>query len=236
MMSRPTVRRAGAVLGVVLVALAAAMTASAHWHGGSFEHGENDTNCNGKTIDPIGVIFHGSAATIRYLGGNKGDIHYHTGWGEHSGEHNARYITYGVCKLNDDQVSQHFGFPHSRYHIRLWRTAQDYAPGKHAVAGTPHHENWVWWTENHGCGSGNPFDAKPGDHAIDPGAVDRGKGYQKEFGPSGYDKARSYLARRFDTKHHKIEHAHWHNSQSHKSCEGYWVGSNGTVDIISVGK
>jgi hypothetical protein len=228
-MRRAIGTRAGAAASALALVLACAVTAAAHWHGGSYEHSEGDTNCSGHTIDPIGVIFHGSAATIKYLGGNHGDIHYHTGWKEHSGEKNARYISYSVCKLNDDQLSESFGFPHSRYHIRLWRTTQDYAPGKHAVAGTPHHENWVWWAEAHGCGP-------PGDHAIDPGAVDRGKGYQREFGPSGYDKARSYLARHFKTKHHTIEHSGWHNSQSHKSCEGYWVGSNGTVDIISVGK
>jgi len=226
-------KRALLSAAVLAATLAVAVGASAHWHSGGYEHGGKDTTCTGRGVDPVGVVFHGTAATIRYLGGNHGDINFHTNWTEHSPEADAYYETYSVCKKEDDQVAESFGFPRSRYHIRLWQLPQDYSPGKHAVAGTPHHENWIWYRENNGCGT--PYPWNPGNHAIDPGAVDRGAGYQREFGPSGYDKARSYLARAFHTNHHTIEHVDWHNSASHRSCEGYWVGSNGTVDLISVG-
>lgn len=213
------------VLMAILALAVSAATAGAHWHGGSYEHHSGDTNCSGPVADPIGVVFHGTAASYRYLGGDKGDIHYHTGWDTHPETGHARYISYGQCNQESGQVAQSLGYAHSRYHIRLWQQPQDHAPGKHVTVGTPHHEYWIWGG-----------DCAPGNHAVDPGAVDRGRGYQLEYGASGFDRARSKLARAFNTRHHTIEHVKWGNTQSRKSCDGYWAGSNGTVDLISVGR
>jgi hypothetical protein len=173
----------------------------------------------------MGALFLGSAATDKVLGGNSGDIRYHTGWTTHAGEQTQRYQAFGFCFPADGQVAQSAGPGRSRFHIRYWLSAYEYAPGRRSTASTPHHDTWRF-----DCGI-------VGNHAVDAGAVDQGDGYRREYGESGFDRGRKKLATAFQNPHHhNVRQGYWGNTRSIKQCDGLYAGSNGTLTLMTVGR
>ncbi|MDX6671465.1 MAG: hypothetical protein QOI91_1828 [Solirubrobacteraceae bacterium] len=214
------------VFACLLLSALAASPAYATWYGSGYSRDNDDTSCSGAPKDPMGALFLGSAATDKVLGGDRGDIHYHTGWDEHPFEGNQRYQAFGFCVTNDGQVAQSAGGPNSRYHIRYWLSAYEYAPGRRSTASTPHHDLYIYE-----CNP--PF----GKHGIDPGAVDRGDGYRREYGESGFDMGRKKLAAAFrNPHHHDVRQGYWGNTRSIKQCDGLYAGSNGTLTLMTVGR
>lgn len=219
----------GARLGAVVVCLSllglAPTPVHATWYGSGYSRGANDTFCDGAPKDPMGALFLGSAATDKVLGGNSGDIRYHTGWTKHAESGHQKYKAFGFCLQEDGSLAQSWGVARSRYHIRYWLSAYEYAPGRRSTATTPHHDVWDW-----GCGLA-------GGHAVDAGATDRGNGYRREYGESGFDMGRKRLVAGFrNPHHHSIQQGYWGNTRSMKQCDGLYAGSNGTLAMIIVGR
>jgi hypothetical protein len=188
----------------------------------------DDQNCT-HPVDPIGLVFFGSRAESLYMlgqGESGGHIGYHTGWRAYGGEEAQGHKGPDNCTVsNPRQPAEAFGFPNSRYHIRLWggdRYINDHLFP--VMVATPHHEEWT------SCG-----------HAVNAGAVDRGAEWRRRSG-SGFDMGRRRVMNRFasdpggSSGRHPRRYEYWGNSDSRIQCAGWPAGSNGNVGYIGIGK
>jgi hypothetical protein len=221
------------VLPAVVVTLTVAWCATADaavYIGGSYAYKDESTTCANADLrlDPIGVLFRGSGATARNLGGYfighlmvdyvKGIIQLITGWSAYSPSMSPqKHSSYGACTRQDQQNASNNGIGKDRFHVRLWQLEQQYAPGRWATVGTPHFE-----VSDRDCGG--VF----GKHRVPRRIATR-------IG-SGYDYARKALQLRFQRSHHfavaqKFIGNRWPVTQ----CKGV-AHSNGELAIIYVGR
>lgn len=168
------------------------------------------TGCpsGGKSIDPVGVVFHGSKG---HAAGAAAATQHHAGWTVTGGGSQGLNVHQGsgnyACRGTDHQrASGTF----SRFHVRLWFVDATKGKSVQKSVGTPHHEDWVLnppW-----CG-----------HAVDSN------------GPtgSGFDWGRRELARKlFDGGHTAQQNQYWGNTANFKQCDGDYAGSAGTGVLI----
>src|SRR3954468_13943709 len=102
--------------GIAMVALGALLLASSaradeirKWDGGIYSY-DTYAHCAGNTmtgaVDPIGAVFHGSAASYNFLGTypangiHVGHIQRHTGWLYVGNKQQQYYFSFGGCSSN----------------------------------------------------------------------------------------------------------------------------------------
>jgi hypothetical protein len=210
------------VAGVVMLAgLAGGQPAAAHFSPVMYSRAAN--NC-GKRVDPIGIIFYGSAATFPNV---LAHVEAHTGWDNHSGSRQD-FIDHGRCREMDGQVAQPGAIPvvpTSRFHMRLKQAFHHDKLGRWEVYATPHHEDL--------SKSFTPF--HPSHiicHAVDKGSVENPTPQG-----SGFDQGRrrwTSIIRNKLPHHHHVTKVYWGNTASFKQCDGDSAGSNGWVNWISI--
>ncbi len=198
---------------------------------------KND-NCT-KIVDPMSVMFYGTAATTRLLAGYErggpfqkdvtGSITKHTRWTRHNSDNLGRQYgpTDDGCEKNpgDTDLASASGPGHDRWHLRMWQVNDNrYSNQNFFVETTPHREDW-----NGGCGT-------VGSHAVERGAVDRGPEHYERHG-SGFDRARRFLDRAYShSSRHKRRRGYFGNTRSVKQCDGEYAGSNGQGLFLLVGR
>lgn len=159
-------------------------------------------------VDPVGVVFEGDEARHQNVARA---FEVHLGWYDNSGEGQALYVKYVqggyLCVLLDHQRANGGG-PQGRHHIRLWHIPASTGPDK-KVAGTPHHEDWVF-----PCG-----------HAVDANGPNG----------SGFDRGRQAVRDAFASVGHAVDHREWGNTRNFKQCDNEWAGSNGGGVNIGMG-
>lgn len=217
-----------AALGLLAVLLPD--SSQARWGSGAWSY-KHASNCDStkERIDPIGAIFHGTAAHWGYIGsydaGHKvhhGHIERHTEWLYEPGKSLQDMNHSGSCYRNIGSM----GKEKSRtlnYHARFWEHVDPPrdSHGKHSrVPATPH-------MDEHDKG---PCD---GDHVP--------KKMRLPVGGtgSGYDFARQRLYLSFKTGDHKHSAytEYWGNTAPVNQCGGkYQVRGSGHVSIIRVGR
>jgi hypothetical protein len=186
-------------LAAVFVGLVFPATADAHFESGLYSH--TGSGCNSRT-DPITVVFYGYATAER----SNNHIRFHSGWGGGTGG-GQYFASHGICGATTHHAESGTG---SRYHIRMRKTYDNDASWGTTTAGTPHHEDLIWY-----CG-----------HAVDKGGVNLGEGLW-----SGFDQGRDRI---YGILYGKSGHAfggstNWGNTQEFKQCDGDWAGSHGSV-------
>jgi hypothetical protein len=220
MLRTPIIKDALLAAVLVLAGLAlGAVSAEAHWERSEYSY---SAGCgSGDHVDPIGVVFFGSAGHIFPV---RRDVAKHTGWNSYPLQGNQFIRDHGGCRGVDAQLASNHGIPLSRFHVRLWQKVHPDQKGRWETVGTPHHEDWV-----QSCKGGR------GGHAIDKGAVDRGQEWRTRTG-SGFDWGRRTLVEDYrGSRHHQVSNAYWGNTASKKQCDGDYAGSNGNVAWVSVG-
>jgi hypothetical protein len=220
-----------AMLLAMLLTWSVAPSESLAWLNGSPYAGHSSSCSSDAWSDPVTIFWYGSAGALRYLaatgrGGfyaNAGEIQYFTKppWQHQIKEGGQYHYENSQCVYVQDQLASAFGYPNSRYHIRLWQpNLGAEASGIYGTVGTPHHEHWNW-----GCKPG-PWGFSEGSHVVD------GTGSQG----SGFDRARRLLATAFERGHHHLQPHKWDNTKSFLQCDGEtYAGGNGYVDYITAG-
>lgn len=222
----------GPLLALIIAAAVFAPPAEATRWNGLLWSSQPDSDCR-RHADPIGVVFHGTAAKFGRLGSflgqsyHEGDIERHTrdlrygGWGHViSGPKLYAYKSYGSCdEANDAEVGSE-GV--DRHHVRLWQQPRSHVPEKFQTVGTPHWDEYGSRCDKHHV---------PEKMRI-PAAWGGGSG-------SGYDYTRRALLHAY--RHHPRHDAHsvyWgNNTIGNSQCRGsYFAFSNGYVNIIRVGR
>jgi hypothetical protein len=181
------------------------------WEVDSYSRG----SCNRDTSDPLGVYFYGPRSGVS----NTADqIELHVGWTDTDGWFQSfQRLTFYfqsrsniICKSNDTERANHFGYQNTRFHIRLW----DLPSYEKGTLGTPHHEDWVG-----SCGS-------HGNHAVDENGSPDG---------SGFDRGRRAVAGDFRDDGHRVHQEYWGNTRNFRQCDGQNAGSNGVGVDIRIG-
>ena len=198
-----------AISAVAIWTLATAGSAVALGIGESGNYSkQNGCPSGGNSIDPVGVVFHGSKG---HAHGAASAVEHHAGWSvtiggsqglnDHQG--NGNY----TCRGTDHQrASGHL----SRFHVRLWFVDASQGKPVQKSVGTPHHEDWVWTCPSHAVDSNGPTG-------------------------SGFDWGRRKLSQEmFDGGHTGQQNEWWGNTANFKQCDGDYAGSSGTGVLIPV--
>jgi hypothetical protein len=196
------------------------------------------TDCRFEThVDPIGVVFYGTAARAKVLGSRHagswwrhvGNVEKVTGWGESSGHGDQAYFNQGDCKDYTDVQSISKDFPdpsrnidHMWIHMRLW---QQWYPrissttGKliYHTVGTPHVD-----AQTDKCGG---KDHPPTKMVLPHGGT--GDGFK-------YARQSLYFAYR-DRRPTNV--VYWGNMAPEWQCDHwYFIRGDGHVNVIRIGK
>ncbi|HEX8054670.1 MAG TPA: hypothetical protein VF517_16910 [Thermoleophilaceae bacterium] len=235
----PVISRApkrSAVAWVTLVVTALALSAAvspsdshAFWRGGSWSYPDgSDCKSSRQRIDPIGAIFHGTAAHWGFIGsydaGTKvhhGHIEKHTGW-DYNTKGVQKMAHSGGCYKMIGTMGKHKSDTLD-YHARFWEHLDPPKDkyGKHSVVpATPHMDE-----HDHGkC---------QGDHVprhMDLPVGGTGSGYD-------YARQRLYLALKTGEHKHFARTEYWGHTAPVNQCGGkYQVHGSGHVAIIRVGR
>jgi hypothetical protein len=185
-----------------------------------------DSGCNlSNHMDPVGVVFHGSAATFGNLGSfsgsqyHTGDIEFHVHWDTTSSP-SYSYRSYGICDTRQDAELASPG--DDRNHLRLWQQKEQHYPGKYQTVGSPHYDRH----DSSTCSRAY--------HYVPPRMNLPGGGTGSGFDYTRRRLLRSYQAAR--AHRHPARSVYWGNDSLTSQCGGkYLVGSNGWVNIIRVG-
>lgn len=220
-------------LTALLVVAAAAVPprpSKAYWRGGSWSYRDGSTCDRARErVDPIGAIFHGTAAHWSFIGSydagtrvHHGHIEKHTGWLYEPGKKVQKMAHSGGCYKSIGSM----GKPKTdklNYHARFWEhlNPPEDKYGTHSIVpATPH-------MDEHDKG---PCD---GDH------VPKKMNLPVGGTGSGYDYARQrlYLAMKTREDKHFARVEYWGNTAPVNQCGGkYQVHGSGHVSIIRMGR
>lgn len=220
-----------AAVGAWAAASAQPESASAHYRDPHYTYKTHE-NCfhatRRRTTDAITVVFYGSGATFDPT---LREMVRHMGWLPRSrGEQNQWYRGHDACMESRGHLGSRPGYhPVSRWHVRFQPSLSGGNPhrdteGRFEVATTPHHEDIIVRNDDWPC------------HAVDKGAVDRGREYRTANG-SGFDQGRTRVRRAFvRSHHHRITNSRVGNTISQIQCDGDPAGSNGLQTWILLGR
>jgi hypothetical protein len=192
----------GAALGFFIATFHgfAASEGKAHFDSSGWSY--NSSSCS-ATVDPITVVFYGSANARRSFNHTE----YHTRWRNHSGG-TQYYLSHGVCDVETIWYRQTASACSTcvRYHIRFNQTNHSDPTWGTTTAGTPHYEV----TGPVGC-----------THSVEANTTDNDGGFNK-----GREKIVELLG-----AHGGREpfYTVWPNTGPKRQCNGGYAWSNGTV-------
>lgn len=195
------------IAGTLTLILMPAGVASALGIGESGNYSkQNGCPAGGKSIDPVGVVFHGSRG---HAAGAAAAVQHHAGWSVSSGGSQGLNVHQGngnyACRGTDHQRASG---TLSRFHVRLWFVDASRGKSVQKSVGTPHHEDWVWTCPGHAVDSNGPTG-------------------------SGFDWGRRKLSQEmFDGGHTGQQNEYWGNTANFKQCDNDYAGSSGTGVLI----
>jgi hypothetical protein len=169
-----------------------------------------------KEIDPVGIVFYGSATGARTMN----HIRYHTGWPIKPTLH-QNFSSWGVCGKTYDEAASGRWY-HSRYHVRVRKTARRTSLVGTTTLSTPHHEDYLKGRSIH------PFCT----HPVDKGGVGPNGGGLM----SGFTQGRDELFSRMvsSSHHNNTAWVQWGNTREFRQCDGDYAGGDGWVVYVLV--